>query len=301
MSRRAARHHDPRRSPFQTRRAGRAAAGRHCPANLQPPLSGRHGCSRCVVFWPSTRSRAVIYPPDARVPRSRMDRGPTEESRRDSETHGAVHTPERENATTSFACCSELAQSLANESRSACDADPHEASFKPLSPFIKERSIRWSPADRKSCFIMGAWRQCQHSSASATARGKCSGLGRANAFQSRSADRRMRRQASRPARTLGAAIGPHCVLIKRFVIRLQQELSAGRENAFQTGEELLAVHEPVLMMAFLRPRIGQSRCSRNAGCGHEPGDGVGTLKLEDFGVREPRAFDLFRGFRNASV
>lgn len=65
-----------------------------------------------------------------------------------------------------------------------------------------------------------------------------------------------------------------------FVIGLEQELAgAGCEDAFETGEEFLAVDEAVFVMAFLGPGIRAEQVEAgDASGGQKPSDGVGAFE-----------------------
>jgi hypothetical protein len=83
-----------------------------------------------------------------------------------------------------------------------------------------------------------------------------------------------------------------------FVIGLEQELAgAGCEDAFETGEELLAVDEAIFVMAFLGPGIGAEQVEAgDASGGQKPRDGVGAFEAQDLGIGALGGDDFARGF-----
>ena len=71
-----------------------------------------------------------------------------------------------------------------------------------------------------------------------------------------------------------------------FVVGLEEELAgAGFEDAFEAGEEFLAIDEAVFVVAFFGPGVGAEEVEAgDAGGGEQPGDGVGAFEAHDFGV-----------------
>ena len=71
-----------------------------------------------------------------------------------------------------------------------------------------------------------------------------------------------------------------------FVVGFEEELAgAGFEDAFEAGEEFLAIDEAVFVVAFFGPGVGAEEVEAgDAGGGEEPGDGVGAFEAHDFGI-----------------
>lgn len=87
-----------------------------------------------------------------------------------------------------------------------------------------------------------------------------------------------------------------------LVIGLEEKLASARfENAFETGEEFLAIDEAVFVVAFFGPGVGAEEVETgNTGGREEPSDGVGAFEAHDFGVRAVGGEDFAGGFLNAT-